>query len=1112
MAILSNNKRKIEKVGLDLSTIEAALFDMDGVVTKTSKMHAQAWKETFDSFLKKRFGKNYSPFDIDSDYLLYLDGRTRFDGTAGFLKSREIELVEGNDCDQPGFNSIHGISLLKDKNFQTMVKEKGVECYPSTINLIERLLEKKIKVGLVSASENALEVLRSAQVIDYFETIVDGKVIKEKHLNGKPNPDPFLEAARILNVLPEKTIVFEDAASGVEAGARGGFITVIGLNRGDNAELLKSHGADIVVEDLSQINFEFDSNNSENTFETSLEDVSNWNLEFDYYNPKEEGKREALSAIGNGYFVARGSDVFEKANLIHYPGTYVAGLYNRTSTNTGELIDKNEDLVNLPNFLRFNFSIKEGNWFSIDDVEILSYKHSLNLKEGILEKQITFRDQQSRETSICEKRFVHMRHFHLAGQHIEFKPLNWSGNLKVQSIIDGDVENKGTKQYRLLNGKHLQILDLRSENEHLFLESRLSQSKVIVAISSRTSFCINGVTKQIERKNIVNDKSVAQEFNLEVKQNDKIEFEKISALYTSRDWGISEPGEASIEAITEAPEFSILLEDQKEEWRHLWEKFELKIETEDQYSQIPASLVLRLHSFHILQTISPNSIDLDCGIPARGWTGEAYRGHVFWDELFVFPFLNLRMPEVAKAVLRYRYRRLDEAKNLAREMGAFGARFPWESASSGQEETPKYSWQEKTNCWAPIRTNLQIHVNAAIAFNIWQYYQVTGDLHSIYTYGAEMLFEIARFYASYAKFDQTKERYVINQVAGPDEFHTAYPDSEIPGINNNAYTNIMAAWTISRALDLLNNLPVDHRKQLCEKLNLYKEEISVWEAVSRNMYIPIQKSGIINQFDGYENLLDFPYHKNEKIDLSMIEKILDQQGGHLNQYKISKQADVLMLFYVFSAEELQDIFNQLGYEFPMNTIPKNINYYMNQTINYSTLSRVTHAWVLSRLDRPRSWAIISQIFPAESEVCGPGDDTIIPKSLDIFLEALSSDYNDIQGGTTCEGIHIGAMSGTIDIIQRGYTGIVTRDDVLWFNPYLPDGIKTLSFNINYRSQSIRFEISRQTVNVIARHSSAESVNIGFLNHVYSISSGENLLFDINKGALVKKSIPEVHCD
>lgn len=1121
---LRSYTRAAKLVKIAPKDFDAVIFDMDGVATKTQKIHSTAWKNVFDEFLELRNGSGFEQFTIERDYRRFVDGRSRYDGVQAFLQSRGIELPWGDPKDAPGFDTVCGIANLKNDYFLKSLEELGVEPYETTIALIRSLRSMGIKTAVVTASQNGESILRAANILHVFDAKVDGTDAIRMHLNGKPAPDMFLEAAKQLKVDPARSAVVEDAPSGVEAGKKGEFKLVIGVNRGESGELLKEHGADVVVNDLLEVGVIGESNLDLPSLvcaDLSV-DQPNWNLVYDRYEPGLEGRREALCALGNGYFVTRASAPEAVADEIHYPGTYAAGLYNRLTTDVGDALMEHEDLVNLPNWLALKFRIDNGGWISLDSVEILNYKQTLNILEGILYREIEFCDEEGRVTSIFERRFVHMRHYHMAGLETTIKAKNWSGSLKVRSAIDGRVINDGVKAHKKLSKRHLVWLTSDTEDDIMILRTRTAQSRIEVATAVRTRVIPMDQSAKIERYDIKQPEYVAQNLVLQIKEGDEVTIEKTCALYTSRDIAISEPAQSARNALDEFDRFWRLVDDQVETWRHLWKRFDLNLETTADTSRMEVSLVLHLHSFHILQTVSPNSAELDVGCPARGWTGEAYQGHIFWDDIFVFPFLNLRMPEITRGLLRYRYRRLAEARKLAKSLGARGgACFPWQSASDGREETPKYMWSPYVDRWNPEHTNLQIHVNAAIAYNVWQYYQATGDGEFMNAYGTEVLLEIARFFGSFAKFNPDRDKFEIHGICGPDEYHAADPRTGKLGINNNAYTNMMTVWTLSRAVDLLNSLPDDQYNEICERLDLYEPELELWENISRKMFMPIEDDGIINQFEGFEKLEDFPWQKDGRIDEEKLKEVLQDQGGQLPQYKVAKQADVLMLFYLLSLEELEELFWRLGYNLDTEMIRKNIEYYAPRTAHNSTLSRVAQAWVLSRLDRSHAWRVLTAI-PGEGNEgsgcpAGPGDmpetgietnsarpspppgyDTAcnvnvpVPSAWDIFMEALASDFFDIQGGSTAEGIHIGAMAGTIDIVQRCYTGIVIRNEVLWIKPKLPEGLMRLSFNLHYRKVPLHFDIVPGRVKITALQNMAEPIKIGFRGRVHRLVPGRTV--------------------
>jgi beta-phosphoglucomutase family hydrolase len=237
-------------------SIRACLFDLDGVLTQTARVHAAAWKEMFDAYLDqraKRAGEPYVPFDPVKDYDAYIDGKLRADGTRAFLASRGISLPEGAPDDPPDNETIHGLSNRKNQILLERLRSDGVQVYPGSVEYLEKVKKAGLRCAVVSASANTHEVLAAAGLADAFETVVDGIVADREHLPGKPAPDSYLAAARLLQVSPIEAAVFEDALAGVEAGRAGGFAWVVGVDRVGQREALRQHGADIVVNDLSEL-------------------------------------------------------------------------------------------------------------------------------------------------------------------------------------------------------------------------------------------------------------------------------------------------------------------------------------------------------------------------------------------------------------------------------------------------------------------------------------------------------------------------------------------------------------------------------------------------------------------------------------------------------------------------------------------------------------------------------------------------------------------------------------------------------------------------------------------------------------------------------------------
>ncbi len=236
--------------------MRGCLFDLDGVLTQTAKVHAAAWKQMFDDYLReraKRTGEPFAAFDPVDDYDEYVDGKPRADGTRSFLESRGIELPEGDDGDPPAAETIHGLGNRKNELVLKLIKDNGVEAYEGSVRYVRAARDAGLRRAVVSSSANCRDVLVAAGIEDLFEARIDGVVAKEQHLRGKPAPDTFLAGARALGLEPDQAAVYEDALAGVAAGRAGAFGFVIGVDRVGQAEALKSHGADIVVKDLAEL-------------------------------------------------------------------------------------------------------------------------------------------------------------------------------------------------------------------------------------------------------------------------------------------------------------------------------------------------------------------------------------------------------------------------------------------------------------------------------------------------------------------------------------------------------------------------------------------------------------------------------------------------------------------------------------------------------------------------------------------------------------------------------------------------------------------------------------------------------------------------------------------
>jgi trehalose/maltose hydrolase-like predicted phosphorylase len=805
--------------------------------------------------------------------------------------------------------------------------------------------------------------------------------------------------------------------------------------------------------------------------------MDGFSLIYEEFDPADEGLREALTSTGNGYLCTRAAAEWEDADGVHYPGTYAHGVYNRETTILGGLPVLNEDLVNLPNWLVLKLRIEGEEAIRLADVELLDYRHALDIRHPTVIRELRFRDRAGRETRLRSRRFVSMADPHHAGIEWTLTPENWSGRVEIVSALDGRVTNHGVARYRQLEGRHLDPVSPRTfgpEVAALKVETR--QSNLYISQAARTRVFEGLEPLPAERSLHQMEDYIQHVLAFDLRRGSPVRVEKMVAFFTSRDPATSDSLTKAGTSARRHMDFEAALQRHASAWDELWQVCDVRVPGDERVQQL-----LRLHICHILQVCSRHSADMDAGVPARGLNGEAYRGHVFWDELYVYPFLSLRLPEVTRGLLMYRYRRLGEAQAAAREAGFRGAMFPWQSGSEGTEETQRVHLNPLSGRWEPDLSHNQRHVSAAIFYNVWHYFLATEDVAFLTDYGAEMMLEIARFWASIAHFSPERGRYEIHGVMGPDEFHERYPDAAEAGLRNNAYTNVMVAWLCQIAQEVLLLLPASRAGALRGKLGLGDEELRNWEDMSRRMFVPFHGDGIISQFEGYEDLeeLDWDAYREKYGNIQRLDRILRAEGDDPNRYKVAKQADTVMLFFLFSPDELRQLFGRLGYAYGPDTARKNVTYYDRRTSHGSTLSFVTHAGALAPLDLESSW--------------------------ERFLVALESDVGDVQGGTTKEGIHMGVMSGTLDLVQRCYGGTHIRDGCLCFDPRLPGPLDGLSFSMQFKGTPIHVMLAEGRLTLTAHPEGvSRPIKVAVGDDVREVCPGDQATFELPEAARVEQ--------
>lgn len=739
-----------------------------------------------------------------------------------------------------------------------------------------------------------------------------------------------------------------------------------------------------------------------------------WQVDYYGYRPgKDEYSVESLLTVGNGFMGLRGSTPEMEISDDCYPATYLASLYNEADSQVSDRTITNEDFVNAPNLQKI-YLIIDGKKVLLTQDTLTHFKRSLNLKDGLLTSEALVTLADGRQLAIETAKIVSMEQIHYYSLRYRFKPLNFSGKITVVTEGDGAVYNYNVARYRSLTNKHLDVLTTQAMGEKACLIARTKASQITIWQESQLTSSTMDLTGLV---NETSAEKVTQSLTIDAAMGHWQEIEKTVSVHVYRaEEKLPEQDLAHSDFLS----FNALLQGSRSAWQTLWEQAGITV-TGDLMSQ----KLLNLHTYHLFVAASPNgNRQLDASVTARGLHGEAYRGHIFWDELFILPFYILHFPETAKELLLYRYRRLPAAKEAAQQVGLQGAMFPWQSGLTGSEQSQELHLNPISGQWKEDHSRLQRHVSLAIAYNVWQYYHNTGDMTFMRDYGLELLLEIAHFWESIAVWDEASQRYNISGVMGPDEFHEAYPGAEKGGLKNNAYTNMMVVWLFTEVLGLQERLDAAEFAAVQETTQVSADSLANMEAIRHKLALDINPEGIIAQFDGYFDLkdLDWEHYRKTYGNIYRMDRILNAEGKSADDYKVAKQADSLMIYYNFSKNQVQEILTSLGYDLPENYVTENLHYYLKRTSHGSTLSRVVHAQLAAMVKEEKlAWKL--------------------------YQEALSSDYRDIQGGTTAEGIHAGVMAATLFIPLTTFAGMDIREDLLTFNPELPVAWSSLSFRI-----------------------------------------------------------------
>ena len=741
--------------------------------------------------------------------------------------------------------------------------------------------------------------------------------------------------------------------------------------------------------------------------------------------------RESQFALGNGYLGTRG--VLEGMPYDAMPGTYIAGIYDKMGSQVDEL-------VNLPNPINFRFTI-EGEKLDLIAADVLEHKRTLNMKKAVLIRHSLYESTKKRRYDYQSLRFISLDNKNIGAMQIALTALDGACSVDIHTGIDSSVANAGI----LSEGRkrHFRVRELGQSHNAGYLVTETMEKKHIIVCWGGFYYEING--QRIFAKD--------NAFRLRLKKGQTAIFTKLFCIkhFPCKEDHASYKKEAfQIFYKAFRAKFSTLLTNHTKAWARLWKKADILIEGAENLQKN-----LRFNIYHML--ICAHEDNGFSSIGARTLSGEGYRGHIFWDaEIFLLPFYLFNFPRVARNMLLYRYKRLDEAGELARREGFKGIKFAWESAGTGEEETPEWSKDFDGTVIKIYTQGQEHHITADIAYAVYKYYLVTGDEEFMKGYGYEMLFETARFWVSRVKYNKRKKKYEINHVIGPDEFHR--------DVNNNAFTNILAKWNLIIAYDLFFKLKAKRllHKRLKAKLNLTEREVKNWKKTASRIAVTVDKKKVIEQFDGYFKLRKVSLTRTDENGIPLIPANL--KAKDLAKTSLVKQADVLMLLYL-----LDDIFS-------LKTKTANYNFYIQRTVHKSSLSPSIHSIL----------------------ACDVGD---LSRAYNLFKASLHADISDIYGNTH-EGIHAASLGGVWQAVVCGFAGVKIKKGRMIVNPRLPGRWNKVVFSLIWKGDTIKFELSNDTIKLRAYSRRSKEIELGIFDKMMRLKTNRALRF--RRGAIETK--------
>jgi beta-phosphoglucomutase len=717
--------------------------------------------------------------------------------------------------------------------------------------------------------------------------------------------------------------------------------------------------------------------------------MDNWHILETKFDPNNLRSLETVFTTGNGYLGTRGT--FEEGFPADQAATLINGLFDDVPIVYTEL-------ANTPNWLDLQV-LANGYRFNMKDAKVKGYHRDLNLHNGEITRSLCWKVPSGGQLALEFQHFASLSDEHVVALRCRVKSIDFSGDLEFQAGLPGHVDNEGFL--------HLEWQDqgkIGEDSAFLQVATRSTHTTLAEAFNLR-------LTKGESLESNFYDSRLYPTHILRVHMEPDSEtaIEKVVTIYSSLD--VSNPKKSAIKKLEWASKlgYQTLLAESISAWQKEWRTSDITIEGDDE-----ADRAVRYALFQLLIT-APRKND-HVSIPAKSLSGFGYHGHVFWDtEIFMLPFFTFTQPKIARRLLMYRYHTLAAARRKAIENNYEGAQFAWESAASGDENTPRWVPLPDGNLVRIWCGDIENHITSDIAYAINQYWQTTGDDKFMRGYGAEIILEIARFWSSRVEWDETNNRYNINDVIGPDEYHDH--------VNNNAYTNTLARWTLQFALEVLDWLKQyapAKAGELEKKLDLNPKKLDHWRHVIDHLFLGYDpETGLFEQFEGF--------FSRKKIDLNAFEPRTKSMQALLGiemtqEFQVLKQPDVIMLFYLIGKEYSEDL------------IKRNFDY-------YTPLTDLTYGSSLGP--------------PIQSIMAVRAGDLIT--AYDLFKLSAGTDLGDGRGNSA-DGIHVATNGGIWQSVVFGFGGLELGPNGPVVKPNLPPQWNRLHFHIVINGKEFEFDI------------------------------------------------------